>query len=322
MDTTTPSSGLTEREVSQRLGAMLAGPEEEIPEADPVEGEDVEAGDIEDGDVDAETVEQEEDGEAEDIEGPALHTVRVDGEEVQVPYDELLAGYSRQADYTRKTQALAEERRALTTAWQQARQEREQYASVLPQLRQVLEAASLGDEPDWDRAFAEDPVAAARQQYEWRKRKDQIEAVRAEEARMSQQRAEEAQQHMAQTLAHERQKLLDRVPEWRDPKVQQAEQAQLVEFGRTLGFSDNELANVTDHRAVLALRMAMQFERAKNQGRTARQRAPKIATASPGTGDKHLNSKSRRNQAMWERSTSGKVQDIAPLMGELLSRGK
>lgn len=36
--------------------------------------------------------------------------VRVDGEEVEVPFSEALRGYSREADYTRKTQSLAEQR--------------------------------------------------------------------------------------------------------------------------------------------------------------------------------------------------------------------
>ena len=36
--------------------------------------------------------------------------VKVDGEDVEVPYSELVKGYSREADYTRKTQALAQQR--------------------------------------------------------------------------------------------------------------------------------------------------------------------------------------------------------------------
>lgn len=39
-----------------------------------------------------------------------MFTVKVDGEDVQVTRDELLNGYSRQQDYTRKTQQLAAER--------------------------------------------------------------------------------------------------------------------------------------------------------------------------------------------------------------------
>ena len=36
--------------------------------------------------------------------------VKVDGEDVEVPYSEALKGYSREADYTRKAQALAQQR--------------------------------------------------------------------------------------------------------------------------------------------------------------------------------------------------------------------
>ena len=43
-------------------------------------------------------------------------TVKVDGEDVRVPLNEALAGYSRQADYTRKTQELAQQRQELQWA--------------------------------------------------------------------------------------------------------------------------------------------------------------------------------------------------------------
>ncbi len=43
-------------------------------------------------------------------------TVRIDGQEVRVPLKEALAGYSRQEDYTRKTQALSLEREEVATA--------------------------------------------------------------------------------------------------------------------------------------------------------------------------------------------------------------
>jgi hypothetical protein len=75
---------------------------------------------IEDGQV-------EEAGEAEDFEAPILDidefadhyvTVKVDGEEVRVPLSEAVAGYSRQADYTRKTQELAAQKQDL--AWANA----------------------------------------------------------------------------------------------------------------------------------------------------------------------------------------------------------
>lgn len=63
--------------------------------------------------------------EAEDFDAPILDvdqysdhyiTVKVDGEDVRVPLSEAIAGYSRQADYTRKTQELATQKQELQWA--------------------------------------------------------------------------------------------------------------------------------------------------------------------------------------------------------------
>jgi len=57
--------------------------------------------------------------------------LQVDGEEVSVPVKEALAGYQRQADYTRKTQELSEQRKQV------------QYASALAEALQNDPAATL-----------------------------------------------------------------------------------------------------------------------------------------------------------------------------------
>ena len=36
--------------------------------------------------------------------------IKLDGEELQIPLSEAIAGYQRQADYTRKTQELSQQR--------------------------------------------------------------------------------------------------------------------------------------------------------------------------------------------------------------------
>lgn len=50
---------------------------------------------------------------------PQKFTVKVDGVEQEVTLDELMQGYMKGADYTRKTQALAEERRQLQAMYSQ-----------------------------------------------------------------------------------------------------------------------------------------------------------------------------------------------------------
>ena len=48
--------------------------------------------------------------------GDKFVKLQVDGEEVLVPVKEALAGYQRQADYTRKTQELSEQRKSIEYA--------------------------------------------------------------------------------------------------------------------------------------------------------------------------------------------------------------
>ena len=93
----------------------------------------------EDTEEGAEADEAEEESEEADVEdGEELYRVKVDGSEQEVSLNELLNGYSRQSDYTKKTQQLAQERQGmaqLQQQWQQemiaAQTERQQYLSLI-----------------------------------------------------------------------------------------------------------------------------------------------------------------------------------------------
>src|SRR5687768_8704663 len=63
--------------------------------------------------------------------------VKVDGQEVEVTQEELLAGYSRQEDYTRKTQALARERQELAQLTQFVEQLRSDPQSTISALAEA-----------------------------------------------------------------------------------------------------------------------------------------------------------------------------------------
>jgi hypothetical protein len=94
-----PETGDTEGLVAE------TGPEESLEDS----VEEVDEGDLE--------LEDDEDDESEASEGASeTYEVKVDGETVAVTLEEALAGYQRQADYTRKAQALAAEREAIESA--------------------------------------------------------------------------------------------------------------------------------------------------------------------------------------------------------------
>ena len=58
---------------------------------------------------------------------PETHRLKVDGADIEVTLDELKRGYSRNEDYTRKTQKLADDRRKFDAEIQP-----ERIASVMP----------------------------------------------------------------------------------------------------------------------------------------------------------------------------------------------
>lgn len=89
----------------------------------------------------------------------------------------------------------------------------------------------------------------------------------------------------AERLAREQQALMKAIPEWRDPKVADAERLELSEFMLEIGYTADEINNVDDHRALLVVRDAMRFRKAKTSGDVAAKKVVKLAKklVKPGT---------------------------------------
>ena len=230
-------------------------------ETQEVAASDVEELEVQDDESNDETTEEQSEleEETEEEEKPAeVYTVKVDGKEIEVTLDELQKGYSRTQDYTRKTQQIAETRKAVEAEAAAIRAEREQYAQLLGALKQQLESAEAP--VDLDRLYNEDPIEWVRQRELLRDKQEKLAAIQSEQARLSQLTAQQRAQEMQAHLASQQEALIQAVPEWKDPKKAQAEKALLVEFGKKIGFSDEELKNVYDHRAVIALRKAALYD--------------------------------------------------------------
>ncbi len=82
-------------------------------------------------------VEQEYEEESEETVPKQRFKVKAAGEEIEVDEEELIKGYQQGADYTKKSQALAEQRKALEAErghLEQVKQERQAYAQKLQAL--------------------------------------------------------------------------------------------------------------------------------------------------------------------------------------------
>lgn len=204
-----------------------------------------------------------------------------DGKELKVTLEELRGGYLRQSDYTRKTQAAAELRKAAEAEAQSAREAREQYAAELGQVRKALEAL-MPPEPDWDTLRKEDPSEYAIKRLEWNDRKEAIAALRAKEHEVAQLQEADRAKQMQSKAAEEHQKLLESVPDWKDQTKAKADLEAMVAHAKSYGFTDAELSQVYDHRTVLLLRDAMRYRDLMAKKPDAERKVQKVKAATPG----------------------------------------
>jgi hypothetical protein len=312
-----PGNVQTTQDVFEQMLAADEG-ENEQQETEGVD-EGLELADSESAD---ESVEQTEgDEEAEEAPQQAqTFRVKVDGEEVEVPLDELLKGYSRTADYTRKTQAIAEARKQAEAEAALAREERQRYAQTLAALEGTLKTLQP-PEIDWDRLYQENPVEWVRQRELVRSRQEQAAWVQAQKQALVEKQQTEERIEAEKTLEAERNKLLEVLPEWRDADKARTEKAKIVSYAtERLGFSVEEISDIYDARAVLALRKAMMFDELMSKRDQMRPRImQKAKPMKAGAASTPQSSKVVASKAALSRlANSGSHKDAAAVFEQFL----
>ena len=232
------------------------GSEQEQPETQ-LEANDSEAESEES--YDESEVEQDE---GEDEQEQPKYRVKAAGEEREVTLDELIKSYQLGTDYTKKSQAVAEERKVVEAERQrieEARYLRDQYAERLQVIEQMLNQQPETENLDYLKET--DPIGYAVKVAELSQREKQLAQVRAEQARIAEQQQREQQEQLGQVVQAESRKLAEVIPEYADPQKGETLRRELREFGVKAGFSEQELANVYDSRAVLTLWKAMQYDK-------------------------------------------------------------
>jgi hypothetical protein len=308
-------------------------PKAEAPKAPEQSDETSTEDDTADGDGDGskeETDEQEaeQDEEQDEDEGaqPDTFTVKVDGKEVQVSRDEVVAGYQRQADYSRKTQALADDRRAFdairaehTKEVEAVSQERGQYKVLLNQLQAALDQLAP-KEPDWQELFARDKNEYLIARDNWRAIQEQREAVKAEADRVSAVERENEQKALHQRISHGQAKLLEWEPKWKDLATRHKDWGDVMEYAKTkLGYTEQEIAASNDHRALFAIYKAMRLDaieaEAKNVQQKAVKKGQKVLKAG-GSTTTPASQKQRSEKAAMKRlvKNGGRTEDAAGIM--------
>ena len=253
-------------------------------------------------------------------ETPQNYTVKVDGKDVEVTLEELQAGYSRQADYTRKSQVLAEQRKQMEEELNATQQERQRYSSQLEQF--TKDADSKLDEfksVDWTKLKEDDPMEYALKRDQYRELQESKRMVEEEQQNLADKQQTEMQQKWQEELTRQQEIMAQRLPEFVDPdkgpKLKQA----IKTFAMNKGFTEQEVNSLIDARSVDVLHKAMLYENlldAKISKKKAKV-VPKVTKPGAGTTKGEVNSEKVKQQRARLRRT-GKVGDAAKLLEGLI----
>ena len=230
-----------------------------------------------------EATDEEDESEEVEVEERKTYRVKASGVEKDVTLDELVSGYQKSTDYTQKSQTLAEERtkvEAHAQEIQNAMRTREAYAQKLSQVEQYLTSQAKPSE-NLEELKENDPIQYAITVAEQTEANKKINTIRQERQKVAQEQQHYRLQQQNQVVANEALMLSEKVKEFSDPKKAEQIKNDIRTFGKSVGFSDQELSQVYDHRHVMILQKAMAYDKLQkaNPGVNKKLKsAPKMAS--------------------------------------------
>ena len=194
-------------------------------------------------------------------------TLKINGEEVDKPLEEVISLAQQGADYTKKTQEVAEQRKALEE-YAQTIQVQEQQLKAQAELQQALfgELAQITaiDQQladfqaiDWNQLSENDFVEAQKLFFTQNKLQTQRSQLVQQLEAKQQQLTQAQQKSLNERIAKGKEVLAKEIPNW-SPDTSKA----IISAGKEYyGFSDDEMSSVIDPRHVKVLHDAMQWRK-------------------------------------------------------------
>jgi len=240
-----------------------------------------------------------------------LHQVTVNGEKIDVDLEELKAGYQKDADYRRKTEEIAIEKREVRAEEDRLKN---QYSTKMEDLNSLV--ATLNAEinndmnsKELDALWEEDPTEAAKVDRRIQKRKNTIQ--------QAQQKLRDHQQAQFQEILREEQKKLHlKHPEIADPIKGTTVKSNIMNYLSSKGFSNEDVARIYDSRYFDVIMDGMNYNKSKSvkPGLVSKKVKPtKFVKSGTKSTKEELNSKSRLNQIKTLKK-SGSPKDATDLL--------
>jgi len=183
-----------------------------------------------------------------------LHQIIVNGEKIEVDLEELKAGYQKDADYRRKTEEIAIERRQLQSESDRLKNEYSTKMDDLNNLTATLNAElnSELNSKELDKLYDEDPTEAAKLERKIRRRR---ESLQQSQLKLKQHQEQEFQK----ILTEEQRKVAIKHPEIADPLKGATVKTNMRNYLFQRGFSDKEISGIYDSRMFDVVMDGMKF---------------------------------------------------------------
>jgi hypothetical protein len=252
-------------EVAEEAAPQDTG--EEAPEAEEVDTQETEP-------VEAEAEEAE----------PDLVEIEVDGEKYQVP-ESLKSHIMLQADYTRKTQEVAEQRKGLEQGWQQLQQAAELQQAALAEYAQLSNLDSQLQSfqaVDWNSLYDRDPAEFVRLKEARRDLLDQRQNLTVNIQSKQQEQYQQQQQARSKAIEEGVKVLTREIPSWNNDLAKTLNQFATEK----LGFTPDEVNTVIDPRMVKLLHKAYLYDKSQSNKPLTDKRVSNLPKVSKPGGPK------------------------------------
>ena len=328
------SDQVAEQSPHSRLEAMLGDsvesdvkppePQDEEEEQTPLEAEaeateEVESEEATDDNPDDQAEEEEQ---SED-EVPALLKLKVNGEDVEKPLDEVVALAQQGLDYTQKTQQVAEQRKELEVyaesikAQEQAFHEQMQLNNVL--IEDVAKITSLDQQlnqyanVNWNQLSDNDFVEAQKLFFTYNQLQQERSQLVSQFEAKKQYVVQQQTQLMSEKIAKGKEVLAKEIPNW-SPETNQA----LLSTGKDYGFSDAELNSIVDPRHVKVLHDAMQWRKLQQNSTVKKKVSSAKPVVKPGSKDTKAEANSNHRNLREQLRKTGKSDAAQKLIENML----
>lgn len=237
-----------------------------------------------------------------------------DGDYLRIPKEaaeKLKGGYLRTQDYTKKTTELSEARKQ-----ELARvQEKEQEALKLLDTALVHAQANLAPyaEVDFNKLERDDPYEADRLRSEYLKEAQKYQEIEAQHQQLAQQSVQRQKEQLKEWADQEKERVQMVIPQLADESTAKEYATSIVNYGKEVGFQEQELGSLVDHRHILVLDKARKYDElmAKREASKKPSRKKSSPSVKPGSGERPpaTPKAQQRQKEMRERWQKGQSTD-------------